>query len=68
VIGEDTDNDGSIKWQLFGETSLDQGDDACVDGENDWEGTEYFEVVSTEDDTLEPGCQYQMESTGKVRK
>ena len=66
IIGEDTDNDGNVKWQLFGEASLDAGDDACVPGENDWEGTEAFEIVSSEDDTLEPGCEYRTETTGKL--
>lgn len=66
IIGEESESDGDIKWQLFGEASLDAGDDACVPGENDWEGTEAFEIVLSEDDTLEPGCEYRTETTGKL--
>lgn len=68
IIGEETDNDGPIKWQLFGTAELDAGDNACVPSEYDWDGTEYFEVISSDEDTLEPGCEYQMETTGKIVK
>ena len=68
IIGEETEQDGSIKWQLFGAADLDAGDNACVPDEYDWKGTEYFEVVTSEDDTLEPGCEYKMETTGKIVK
>lgn len=66
IIGEDTEKDGNVKWQLFGEANFDDGSDACVTGKNDWEGTEYFEIVSTENDTLEPGCEYQTTTAGTV--
>ena len=32
----------------------------------DWYGTETLTVVSTENDTIEEGCTYNMESTGVV--
>ena len=67
IIGEESENDGNIKWQLFGQADFDDGSDACVSGDNDWEGTEYFEIVSTENDTLEPGCEYQTDTVGKVQ-
>lgn len=66
IIGEESDNDGKIKWQLFGEAEIDAGDDACVPGENDWEGTEAFEVVTSEEESLEVGCEYKTEVTGKL--
>lgn len=67
VFGEETENDGEIKWQLTGVASVDPAEgDACVEGEGDWEGTEAFEVISSADETLEPGCQYQMETTGNL--
>lgn len=64
VTQEETEGDGMVKWQLFGQAAFDAGDDACVASENDWEGTEYFEIVSSDDETLEPGCDYEMTTTG----
>jgi hypothetical protein len=64
VIGQDTEDDGNVKWQLFGTAAVDPVDGDCAEGDADWLGTEYFEIVSSEDDTLEPGCQYNMETTG----
>jgi hypothetical protein len=66
IIGEETEADGNIKWQLFGESELDAGDNACVPSENDWEGTEYFEVLSSDEDSLDVGCEYKMETKGKL--
>jgi hypothetical protein len=65
VIGEETDADGPIKWQLHGQASVDPAEgDACVDGDSDWDGTEYFEVVNSEEETLELGCKYYMFTSG----
>jgi hypothetical protein len=64
VVGEESDADGDVKWQLFGSAALDPGDDACVEGDGDWLGSEVFEIVSSENDTLSPGCTYEMETTG----
>ena len=65
VLPGENDTDGAFKWQLFGTASVDPTEgDACVEGENDWEGTEYFEIVSSEDEQIEVGCQYTMDSVG----
>ena len=64
VLGEDTEQDGNVKWQLFGEAEFDRGDDSCVDGPEDWAGEEVFEIVSSVDETLEPGCTYTTETHG----
>ncbi len=67
VIGEDTEADGAVKWQLYGSASVDPSPgDACVEGEAEWEGTEFFEIVSSEDETLVPGCQYSMTASGNL--
>jgi hypothetical protein len=67
TIGEDTEQDGNVKWQLFGSAEIDPAEgDACVDGPDSWKGSEYFEIVSSEEDTLEPGCQYEMETVGTL--
>jgi len=54
----------SVRWQLFGEALFRQGGSACnLDGV-DWEGTETFEIVSSEHPDIEPGCQYVLELEG----
>jgi hypothetical protein len=65
IIGSETQNDGFVHWQLFGQASLDAGTNACVEGDDDWKGTETFEIQSSDDDTLEPGCTYDMKTTGR---
>ncbi|MFZ5480708.1 MAG: hypothetical protein ACOZNI_28365 [Myxococcota bacterium] len=67
VIGEETEADGEVRWQLFGSADFDPGDDSCVEGENDWFGNETFEIVSTEDETLEEGCTYATEVAGTFK-
>lgn len=65
VIGEETENDGEVKWQLTGTASVDPTEgDACVEGEDDWLGTETFEIVSSAEETLEPGCEYTVNTIG----
>jgi hypothetical protein len=65
VIGSETENDGPVKWQLTGTASVDPSEgDACVEGERDWEGSEYFEIVASEEETLEVGCQYGLNTFG----
>lgn len=67
VIGEDTENDGPVKWQLTGTASIDPAEgDACVEGERDWEGRETFEIISSEDETLQPGCEYELFTFGDL--
>jgi hypothetical protein len=70
VIGEDTQNDGYVHWQLTGQAQVDQpGQDQCTsdDPDLDWVGTEYFEIISTDDDTLEPGCTYESTTAGAAQ-
>ncbi len=65
VYGSDTEADGPVKWQIFGGARVDPTEgDACVEGEDDWEGWENIEIVSSEEETLEPGCQYEMTTLG----
>ena len=64
VVGQDTDN-GSVKWQLFGEAEVETVDgDPCVDGGDDWAGSEYFEIIASEDETIEVGTDYNLLTTG----
>ncbi len=58
--------DGDVKWQLFGNASIESAQgDPCVDGEDDWSGTEYAEIVASDDESIEVGTEYYMTTTGK---
>jgi hypothetical protein len=67
VVGERRGENGEywVKWQLVGEATLRQGGSSCDMTEGvDWEGTETFEVVETDDPNLQVGCTYTMSVVG----
>jgi len=67
VIGERRGENGEfwVKWQLVGAAVLRQGGASCELTEGvDWEGTEVFEVVETDDPSLVLGCTYTMSVVG----
>ena len=64
VVGQDTDG-GSVKWQLNGRATVETADgDPCVDGEDDWAGTEWFYIVSSEDEAIPDTNEYQLFTHG----
>ncbi|GDX79461.1 hypothetical protein LBMAG42_12720 [Deltaproteobacteria bacterium] len=64
VVGQDTDG-GNVKWQLNGQASIESADgDPCVDGEDDWAGTEWFEIVASEDEAIPVGQTYDLLTNG----
>ena len=66
VVFGQTRDAGDIKWQLYGQASVENSSgDPCVDGEDDWSGTEYAEIVASEDDSILVGDIYNMVTTGK---
>jgi len=67
VVGQDTAG-GSVKWQLSGQASIESSEgDPCVDGEDDWSGTEYFEIVASEDEGIEVGTTYELQTHGQYQ-
>ncbi len=63
VVGErrGADDEFWIKWQLTGEAILRQGGGSCELEEGvDWSGIETFEVVETDDPSIEEGCTYEL--------
>ncbi len=71
IIGETLEDGLSVKWVLDGTAIYDGGDDGCVEGAADWEGTETFTIVSVDDEevadpSVEEGCQYLMSSSGTI--
>ena len=49
---------GNLRWRITGTALVDAGDDGCVEGDLDFDGTETIEVVDSEDENIEPGCTY----------
>ena len=57
---------GDIKWQLYGQATIEWADgDPCVDGDDYWTGTEYAEIVASDDPEIVVGDEYQMLTTGQ---
>ncbi len=49
---------GNLNWFITGQALIDPGDDACVEGEFDFDGTETIEVADSADENIEVGCTY----------
>ena len=60
VWGEEHDG-YQIRWQLSGSALFRQSGDACgLPANIDWQGTETFQIITSEDDNLPAGCGYTM--------
>ena len=59
---------GDFRWQIQGRADVESAAGGCADvpEDLDWYGTETLTVVSTENEDIEEGCTYNMESTGIV--
>ena len=57
---------GDFRWQIEGRSDVESAAGGCPDvpDDYDWFGTETLTVVSTENDAIEEGCTYNMDSTG----
>jgi hypothetical protein len=67
VIGEETEHDGNVRWQLHGEAKMDRTGSCVQDaglGDGEWAGTEVFTILESDDETLETGCEYDTETAG----
>ncbi|MFH1467081.1 MAG: hypothetical protein ABIO70_22045 [Pseudomonadota bacterium] len=55
-----------VKWQITGDATLRQGGSSCdiVEEGIDWVGEETFEIVETDDPSLQIGCTYTMSVVG----
>lgn len=55
--------DGDIRWTLSGEAIAQREAGSCGIA-SDWQGTETFTVVSSEDPDIRPGCTYELNLSG----
>jgi hypothetical protein len=49
---------GALNWRITGQALVDAGDDACVEGDFDFDGTETIEIIGSEDENILAGCTY----------
>ncbi|MEZ4317030.1 MAG: hypothetical protein R3F61_05990 [Myxococcota bacterium] len=54
---------GDIQWTLSGTATAQRGNGACGIS-TDWIGTETFTVLSSDDPTVSPGCEYVLDLVG----
>ena len=64
IVWEDLIDDYTVKWQILGSARVNVGGGTgCVEG-GDWEGTESFVVLASENPTIPAGCSYDLTVTG----
>lgn len=54
---------GDLRWTLSGTAAVQRGDGSCGNP-SDWQGTEVFTILSSEDPAINPGCTYTVDVTG----
>lgn len=64
VWGEQID-DFEIRWKLSGSATINPGGGCNTQNGTDWDGVEVFEVVSSENPDISPGCEYEVALAGK---
>jgi hypothetical protein len=67
VIWEEVRGDFEIRWKIYGSAVINVGGGQSCQPLNgtDWDGTEVFEVISSDDPEISPGCEYSMSLSGK---
>jgi hypothetical protein len=68
VVWQEDRNGKSVNWQILGSATVDVNGSCETGSESDWIGTESFQIVNSEDESLTPGCSYLTELTGKHKK
>lgn len=63
ITWTDERNGYDVAWRIVGNAVAQQGGNACSTA-SDWAGTEVFEVVTSEDPEIAPGCSYEMSLQG----
>lgn len=61
-------SNGDFRWQIFGRAEVGGAAGGCSDipDQYDWFGIETLSVVSSENDDIDVGCTYTMETVGNV--
>lgn len=65
VVWGETIDDFEIRWKLLGSATINPGGGCTTQNGSDWDGIERFEVVSSENPEISPGCEYEVALAGK---
>jgi len=66
VVWAEQRGDAEIRWQIHGSATVNTGGSSCNPANGtDWDGTETFEIISSEDPSFAPGCEYTLALSGK---
>lgn len=67
VIWADERDGFELRWQIHGAATVNIGGAESCKPQNgtDWDGTEIFEVISSQDPAISPGCEYTLNMSGK---
>lgn len=70
VVWPEERNDYEIAWQMTGSAVISRGGtDGCgPENGTDWDGTETFTIITSEDPALAPGCTYTVGLSGAYVK
>lgn len=64
IVWEDEVDGYNVRWQIFGSARVNEGGGSgCVE-EGDWEGEESFVVLGTDHPDIQPGCTYDLATSG----
>jgi hypothetical protein len=65
VIWADDHGGKPLRWQIVGDATYEAGGDNCgLDDDLDWEGTEEFDIIASEDPDVDAGCSYSLDIEG----
>lgn len=66
VVWADDHGGKPLRWQIVGDATYEPGGDDCgLDTDLDWQGTEEFDIISSEDPTVAVGCSYTLDLEGR---
>lgn len=66
VVWGETVDDHEVRWQIHGGATITFGDASCSPSNGtDWDGQERFEVVSSDNEAISPGCEVVVAVSGK---
>lgn len=65
VVWADDHGGKPLRWQIVGDATYEPGGDDCgLDADLDWQGTEEFDIIASEDPDIATGCSYTLDLEG----
>ena len=64
TVWQENREEGELRWRVSGEADIGFGNACSVEGSADWDGTEIFTILSSEDEAVRAGCEYELTALG----